>query len=523
MAAFVLSNVVGLFRTMLVGDAFGTDSDLDAFNAAVRVPDLLFNLVAGGALASAFIPAFAGFLDKDEGRAWRLTSAVLNWVVLAALVVSALGALVAPWLVATLVGRGFGPAQQALTVQLMRILLLTPAIFAVSGLLMSVQNARGRFLMPALAPSCYWLGMIFGLLFLSPRMGPLGIFGLAWGALLGALMHLGLQLFGMRGLAAPYTPGLGRDDAAVGEVARRMAPRLLGVGANQLNFLVTATLASYIAGGVSSLDYAWRVFTMPLVVIAQGLAVAALPAFALLVAQGELRQVALRLSDTLRGMLFLAIPATIGLWLLRTPIVAMLFQRGEFGPESTVLVASALGFFAIGLVGHSTVELVSRAFYALGDTHTPVLVAGYTVVVNIILSLALGLGFQRVGWEPVGGLALATSLAVTMEMVVLVRLLRPKLDGIGLAPLIGHGLWRILLSATAMGLAVAVWLWLMADRSPWLVGLGGVVLGGALYGAVAWALGSREARALAAPALARFGHGAAATQRIRRRRFDPPA
>lgn len=520
MAAFVLSNVVGLVRTMLVGAAFGTDPDLDAFNAAVRVPDLLFNLVAGGALASAFIPAFTGFLGKDEGRAWRLTSAVLNWVVLAALTVSVLGALCAPWLVATLVGRGFAPAQQDLTVQLMRILLLTPAIFALSGLLMSVQNARGRFLMPALAPSCYWLGMILGLLFLSPR---LGIFGLAWGATLGALLHLGLQVLGMHGLAAPYTPGLGRDDPAVGEVARRMAPRLLGVGANQLNFLVTATLASYIAGGVSSLDYAWRIFTMPLVVIAQGLAVAALPAFAVLVAEGELRQVALRLSDTLRGMLFLALPATVGLWLLREPIVAMLFQRRAFGPESTVLVASALGFFAIGLVGHSTVELVSRAYYALGDTRTPVLVAGYTVVLNIALSLALGLGFQRVGWEPVGGLALATSLAVTLEMVVLVRLLGPKLGGIGLGPLVGQGLWRMLLAAGLMGLMVAAWLWLTAGRSPWLVGLGGVALGALLYGAAAWGLGSREARALAGPVLARLGQRPWTTDRARRRRFDPPA
>jgi putative peptidoglycan lipid II flippase len=518
MAAFVVSNVVGLVRQMLVSSAFGTSPQLDAFNAALRVPDLLFSLVAGGALASAFVPMFTGLAARgDDARAWRLTSALVNLVFLATLTVSAVTWLAAPWLVTVLVGRGFGPAQQALTVDLMRVLLATPVLFGLSGLLMGVQNARGRFLMPALAPSFYWLGMIIGLVLWAPSRG---IFSLAWGAVLGALLYLGLQIVGMRGVRAPYTPGLGLDDAAVRQVGRLMGPRLLGVGANQLSFLVTTTLASYVAGGVSALDYAWRVFTMPQVVIAQGLAVAALPAFSALVARGELDQVRERLADTLIGMLFLAVPATVGLILLREPIVAMLFERGSFGPESTALVAAALGCFAVGLIGHSTVEIVSRAFYALQDTRTPVLVAGYTVLVNVALSLVLLVAFTRAGRAPVGGLALATSLAVTLEMLTLIWFLRRRLGGVGFAR-IGPALTRMVLASAVMGAVVLGWMALTAAFGPWFVGLGGAILGVGAYFAVALALGSAEARALAVPALERLH----LPPRSRpRRRFDrrPP-
>jgi len=514
MAAFVLSNLIGLVRQMLISDAFGTSRALDAFNAALRFPDLLFSLVAGGALASAFVPAFTGFLTRDEDdRAWRLTSAIFQLVLVAAIVASLIGALVAPWLVAVLVGRGFPPAEQALTVSLMRILLLTPVVFALSGLLMGVQNAHGRFLMPALAPSFYWLGMILGLVLWLPERG---IYGLAWGAVLGALMHLGLQVVGLRGLRAPFSFGFGLADPAVRQVGRLMGPRMLGVAANQVNFLVTTSLASYMAGGVSALDYAWRVFTMPQVVIAQGLAVAALPAFSALVAQGDLGEVRARLADTLRGLLFLAVPATVGMIVLRDPIIAMLFERGAFGADSTRLVAAALGFFAVGLVAHGTVELVSRAFYALQDTRTPVLVAGYTVLVNIVLSLVLGLGFAQAGYPPVAGLALATSVAVTLEMLALAWLLRPRLGGIGWAR-IWPSLWRVLLASAVMAGALVAWLALTAARGPWLVGLGGAIVGLAVYWGVAWALASREARAILVPVREWLTHGPQRRRRMDRR------
>jgi putative peptidoglycan lipid II flippase len=416
-----------------------------------------------------------------------------------------------------LVGRGFDPAQQVLSVDLMRILLVTPVLFGLSGLLMGVQNARGRFLIPALAPTCYWLGMIVGLLLWVPGRG---IYGLAWGAVLGAFMYLGLQVAGLWGQHAPYTPALGLSDPAVRRVGRLMGPRLLGVAANQLAFLVTTVLASYVAGGVSALDYAWRVFTMPQVVIAQGLAVAALPAFSALVARGELDEVRERLADTLIGMLFLAVPATVGLVLLREPIVAMLFQRGSFGPESTAAVAAALGFFSLGLIGHSTVEIVSRAFYALQDTRTPVLVAGYTVLANVALGLGLLLAFTRAGFQPVGGLALATSLAVTLEMVALVVLLRRRLSGIGFAR-IGPAVARMGAAALVMAVLVAGWLALTSGTGPWIIGLGGAVVGVAVYWSAALGLGSPEARAATEALRSRRRRRPVPGPRRHTRRFAP--
>ncbi|MBM2850467.1 MAG: putative peptidoglycan lipid flippase, partial [Anaerolineales bacterium] len=342
MAAFLLSNLVGLLRQILISRAFGTGGDLDAFYVAQRFPDILFNLAAGGALASAFIPTFTGFLTRDDREgAWRLASGVMNLVFLALCATGLLAALFAPALVRHVLAPGFiAEDQQALTVSLLRI------------------NAHQHFTLSALAPTFYWLGMIFGLLVWAPRWG---VYGLAWGAVLGAGLHLAIQLPGLRGLpAVRYWPDLGLRNPAVREVIRLMGPRLLGVAAVQLNFLVSTRLATYMLGGsVSALTYAWQIFTMPQVIIAQSIAIAALPTFSAMVARDEINAMRASLADTLRGILFLALPATVGLLLLSTPVIALLFQRGDFDATSTALVAWALTFFTLGLVSHSVVEIVS--------------------------------------------------------------------------------------------------------------------------------------------------------------------
>ncbi len=489
MAAFALSNAVGLVRQVLIARAFGTGGELDAFLAAQRLPDILFNLAAGGALASAFIPTFTGFLTRDDhAGAWRLASGVMNLVFLILAAASLIAAVFAPAIVAAL--WGFPPEQQALTVRLLRILLLTPAIFGLSGLLMGVLNAHQYFLLPALAPTLLWLGMIFGLVVLSPS---LGIFGLAWGAVLGALLHLAVQLPGLRQLKqARYHRELGRHNPAVREVVRLMGPRLVGVAAVQLNFLVTSSLASFMIGGsVSALTYAWQIFTLPQVVIAQGISIAALPTFSAMAARGALDEMRASLADTLRAILFLALPATVGLLALRAPIVAMLYQGRNFNAESTALVAWALAFFTLGLVSHSVVEIVSRAYYALKDTRTPVVIGAAAMLLNIGLSLALAPLFTRWGLWPHGALALANTLATSLEMVGLVWLMRRRLRGLALARL-WAGLWRTLVASALLAGALALWLPATAGRSPWLVGVGGVVVGGAVYALAAVALRAPE-------------------------------
>jgi len=502
MAAFVLSNLVGLLRQILVARAFGTSPELGAFIVAQRLPDVLFSLVAGGALASAFIPTFTGLLmHNDQPGAWRLASGVLTLVSLVLVAASGLAALLAPWIVSTVLAAGYDAPTQALAVHLLRIQLIAPTIFGLSGLVMGILNAHQHFLLPALAPAMLWVGMIFGLVFLVPG---LGIDGLAWGYVLGAGLHLAVQLPGLVRLAqasaARYTPGLGLDNPVVRQVARLMGPRLLGVAAVQLNFVVTTNLASFMLldrlDAVSALTYAWQIFTMPQVIVAQAIAIAALPAFSAMVARGDLAAMRASLAETLRGILFLALPATVGLLALRTPIIAMLFERGDFTAESTALVAAALAGYTLGLASHSVVEIVSRAYYALHDTRTPVAIGTAAMLLNIGFSLLLAPLFTRWGLPPLGGLALANTLATTLEMLALLVYMRRRLGGLGLARM-APGLARTAVATLLLGLSLALWLYFSAPLAAgpygaWIMGVGGVLMGGGVYAAAAVALGAPE-------------------------------
>jgi putative peptidoglycan lipid II flippase len=494
MAAFVLSNLIGLVRQNLIARAFGTGPEIDAFNIANQFPTLLFSLIAGGALASAFIPTFTEFLEKgDQPGAWRLASSIVNLVLLLLVAASLLAAVFASQLVHYVLAPGFGPSQQALTTALLRIMLFSPAIFGVSGLLMGILNSHQVFLLPALAPSMYWIGMILGVLLFVPGMG---IYGLAWGVVLGAILHLGIQLPALLQVRGRYFPILGLDLPAVGEVGRLMAPRLLGVAVVQLNFLVNVRLASgQPEGSATAIAVAWMVVTMPQVAIAQAIAIAALPTFSAQVARGEITQMRASLAATLRAVVLLSLPASLGLILLRDPVVALLFQYGKFDAHSTDLVAWALLWYAAGLVGQSVVEILSRAFYSLHDTKTPVIVGATAMSLNIVFSVLFSAIFTRIGWMPHGGLALANSLATALEMIGLMVLMRRRLNGLD-----GSRVAAGILQAGAATLAMCLALWAWTTRFPglpvWVEAAGGVAIGGVIYGVGVLTLGVQEARSL---------------------------
>lgn len=480
MLAFVLSQLVGLARYILIGDRFGTQAENDAFLAGIRLTDLVFNLVAGGALASAFVPTFTGFLaHRDSTGAWRLASAIVNLVLLVLAGLALLSAIFAPFIVRTILAPKFPPEQQALTVALLRVMLPSAVIFGVSGLVMGVLNAHQSFLLPALAPSMYSLGIIFGVLVLSPR---LGIFGPAWGVVIGASLHLLLQLPALFRLAGRrYFPTLGWRFPAVHEVIRLMGPRLVGVAAVQINFLVNTNLASGIEGGITGITYGFAIMYMPLAAIAQSIATASLPTFSAQVARGGTEEMRASLASALRSILLLSFPAAVGLILLREPLIATLYQRGSFTAHSTQLAAWALLWYATGLVGFSLVEVISRAFYALHDTRTPVILVTASVGLNILLSYLFTSLFARWGWMPHGGLALANSLATTLEMFGLLVLMRRRLGGLHAKALLA-GLGQAILGAGVMGLGLWFWLVAMLNQPDWLITLGGVVIGGGLYG-----------------------------------------
>jgi putative peptidoglycan lipid II flippase len=501
MVAFALSNLVGLVRQILITQAFGTGSAIDAFYAASTYPDLIFSLVAGGALSSAFIPTFTSFLVKrDQDGAWKLASSITNLILLVLIGLSVLSAVLAPQIIRYVLAPEFPVTEQALAASVLRVLLIAPAIFGVSGLLMGILNAHQRFLLPALAPSMYWLGMIFGLLFLVPSMG---IFGLAWGAVLGATLHLAVQVPDLLRLPGRfYLPSLGLDNSSVREVGRLIAPRLLGVAVVQINFVVNVIIASGLpVGSLSAIRNAWQVMTVPEVVIAQAIAIAALPTFSAQSARGATNEMRTSLAATLRGVLLLSLPASLGLILLRRPLIVLLFQRGAFSAHSTDLVAWALLWYAAGLIGHNMVEILSRAFYALHDTKTPVFVGAAAMSLNVIFSFAFARLFTQLGWMPHGGLALANSFATALEMTVLFLLMRRRLSGVDGLHLL-HGFMKAALATLAMCLAVAFWLHI---RGPaWFVGLGGVALGGLVYFLVIWALKVPELTMLIAGVARRF-------------------
>lgn len=525
MAAFLGSKVVGLLRARAISFEFGASMEYDAYVAAFRVPDMLFALFAGGALVSAFLPVFSDYLahDDDEG-AWRLASSVTNLVFLTTLALSALAFLFAPSLVAAL-APGFDAAQQALTVQLMRIVLLSTLIFSLSGIQMGELNALQHFLTPALAPIVYNLGILFGALFLAPR---LGIYGLAWGVVLGALGHLLIKLPALLRRGFRWWPILELGDRGVRLVLWLMWPRVLSLATVYFVRLVEVRLASQIiVGSLSALDYAWLLSQMPQTILGTAIATVAFPTLAELAALGrtaDLRRIAV---DALRIMLVLSVPAAIALWVLAGPVVAALLVTGAFDADAAAATAFALRMFAIGLVGHVTLEIVMRLYYAQKDTITPLGIATFAMVLNIALAylfvsllaprglemaaaLDLPAAWQaalaslqsRFGRYAVGGIALANSIAVSLEVLLALWILRRRLGGMQGGELLGL-LARVLLAGAAM--ALAMWAALAALpvlpapgplSSPFVNGLlragVGALIGGLVYGAAAWALRVEE-------------------------------
>lgn len=494
MVLFAASRALGLLREVVVGATFGTSTAYDAYLAAERIPRMLFTLIAGGALGSAFIPTFTSYFARSDPRGgWRLASAVVNLLLVALSVATALAWVAAPTLVGTVLAPGFPADQQALAAGLMRTMLIAPLFFGISGVVMGILNARQHFLLPALAPSFLNLSLIGAAWFLAPLIG---VRALALGYVGGAVLHLAVQLPGLPRVGARYFPSLTLRDPGVREVLRLMAPRVLGLAAVELNFLVNTNLASRLgAGAVSALNYAWLMMLLPQGVFAQAVATAAFPTLADQAARGERAAMRASLSATLRAVFFITLPATVGLLMLRRPLVALLFERGAFEEASTEAVSWALAFYALGLIGHAGVEIVVRAFYALHDTWTPVWVGGLAMALNVGLSLALMPLFSWAGLPEHAALALANSSATLLEMGGLLILLRPRLGGLE-----GHALARLAvrsgLAAMAMAAVLATFQRLLPAAAALVVGGGGVVLGAGTYLAVAALVGADELRAI---------------------------
>jgi putative peptidoglycan lipid II flippase len=492
--AFVVSRLLGVVRDAVINFYFDIDSlEANAYLIASRFPETIFYIIAGGALGSAFIPTFSAYFTRDDSAGgWRLFAAVANLITVITMIVAGMTALLAPQII-TLFYRDLMRSEPELldmTVILLRVMLLSPIIFGISGVIMAALNARQHFLLPAVAPIIYNLGIIVGALVFAPN-----VLGLAVGTVAGSLGHLLIQLPALRRQKAGYVFIFSIRDPGVVQVLRLMAPRVLGLSFGQLNHLVMQFLAqSMIIGSIPALTYGWRIMVMPQGIIGQALGIAAFPTFSTLAAEQAIDEMRRILAGTLRLILFLSLPAMVLMVVLRLPLISLLFERGEFDAESTTYVAWALLFLAPSLAGLAAIEIISRAFYALKDTWTPVLVGGFQLAMMIGLGLWLGyLVFPGFGWLALGGLALAYSISTYLETAVLLWLLRRKMAGIG-----GHqlldGLWRMGLAGGLM--LVVCWLaGLQLDSTGVLLQISvASLIGGLAYLVASWLLGVVEVR-----------------------------
>ena len=495
---FLGSRLLGVARTAAIADAFGASPELDAYWVAFRVPDLIFQLLAGATLGSAFIPVFARIHRRaGPDAAWALASNALT-IVLAATAALCLAALaLAPLLVplfAPGLGEDIGRGEEltAEAVRLTRIMLLSPLLLAVSGMITGVLNARQQFLLPALAPMLYNLGIIAGALALTGRWGvDWGVGGLAAGVVAGSAAHLLIQLPGLAREGMRYRWRFDFDDGPTREVARLMGPRVIGLAAAQVNFAVTTTFfASRVgASAISNLTFAWLIANLPVALFGMALATAAFPRLAQQAADTDARALVETVSRVLRTVLFLSVPAALGLALLREPATTVLLERGAFGAGDSAVTAAALGFFCLGIVPQAAVEIHSRGFYALGDTRTPVILTVGAVVVNIILSALL---WERFGVE---GLAAALAISSWLEWIFLYWLYALRTGSTGAALRDLHAIARIALAGAAMALFLGVVLPAIDERgvaASWVTTLAGALAGGAVYLAVSLLLRVRE-------------------------------
>jgi len=398
---FGVDKLMGVLRTVIIGRQFGLSEELDVFNAANNLPDLLFALISGGALAIAFIPVLTEILSK-EGResAWRLFSQVANLAFIVTAVLAVVVGLLAGPLVRGQLGiaPGFTPEQQDLAVQLMRLNLISTLIFSISGLVMAGLQANQHFLLPALAPLLYDAGQIFGAVILAPEEGlhiagfrlpafGLGINGLVYGVIIGAALHLLIQIPGLIKFKFKWSSKINFRDESLRKVLCLMGPRLVSMVFIQLIFLARDNLASRLpVGSVTALSYGWWIQQVPETLIGTAIATALLPTLSEHIAAGEKKAFKDTIERSLRVMIALSLPIAVILSLASLPLIQTAFG---FSLDEAQMILWATQGYLIGLLGHCVVELGVRSFYAKQNAKIPMLVSGMGLLLYIGLAVLL--------------------------------------------------------------------------------------------------------------------------------------
>ena len=428
--ATITSRILGLVRDTVLAYFFGAGDENDAFRIASRIPNLVRDLFAEGAVSAAFVPTFTRHLTlHGRERSWRLASSVINALLLVTGAIALLGMLFADPLV-RMFASDFSavPGKLELTVFLTRMVFPFLSLVAIAAVLMGMLNSLGHFFVPALSPAMFNVAVIMlalGLIPIAPSIGLQPITVAALATLIGGVAQLAIQWPPLVKEGFRYQPVLDVKDEGLRRVLLLMGPGTIGMAATQINVLVNSVLATgQGTGAVSWLDFAFRLMYLPIGLFGVSIATAATPTISRMVAERDFGRIRSTLADGLGLMMFLNLPATIGLILLAQPIVAMIFEHGNFTASDTMATAAALQLYAIGLVGYSIVRIISPTFYALGRSRIPVTVSAASVIVNIALNVTL---VRIMGYR---GLALGTSITAIVNASIQLLLLRREIHGL---------------------------------------------------------------------------------------------
>jgi len=467
MAAQMVSRILGFLRESLMAGFFGQSGVTDAYNTAFVLPDLLYWLLVGGVLSAAFIPVFSEFIAKgNEDEGWRVVSSVVNLIFLTLGVLVLLGLFFTPQFI-RLVVPGFASENMVLATHLTRILLIQPLFMALSGLTMGVLNSYKIFWPSALGTVLYNACIIFfGTVFADPAK-PESVSGFAFGVVVGALVSFAVQIPALRRVGIRYYPMIDLNHPGVRLIGALAVPIILSYSLNQIQVVVNNNLGSLLfPGSITSVWYSYRLFQLPVGIFALAIAVATFPTMteqAALKRWDDFRQT---LSNAIRMVIFITLPISVGMIVLRFPLIRVLFQHGQFSVDDTLTMAIPLFYFSLGISSQAVIQILPRAFYALQDTWTPVILGIIAMVVNILAMYIL------IGPLAHGGLAFATTIAAFVNMLLLFYLLRKrlgKMDG-----------WAMFWTSTkslvaSILMAVVIWVW-----SEWLTPLAGVRTFGSL-------------------------------------------
>ncbi|NCN25037.1 murein biosynthesis integral membrane protein MurJ [Candidatus Falkowbacteria bacterium CG10_big_fil_rev_8_21_14_0_10_37_14] len=420
----LLSRILGVLRDRMLAGHFGVGDELDIYYAAFRIPDLLFNLLVLGALSAGFIPVFTGLIgmfnyDKMSKEANDLVSAIINWLSLVLIGLGFLGFIFAPWLL-KIITPGFGPEKLAMTVQLTRVMFLSPILLGLSSVLGGVLQSYKKFFVYSLAPIFYNLGIIAAVIFAVPIYG---VYALAWGVVIGAGLHLLVQVPAVWQLGWRWHWSLPWTDKNVLKIFKMTTARTLSLAINQINLIVTTSLASLLAvGSLTVFNLANNLQSFPIGIFGISFAIAVFPALSACAFNRQ--QLIERFSKTFRQIMFFMIPAT-GLFIaLRSQIVRVALGSGQFNWEHTQLTMDAMALFAVSFFAQATIPLLVRVFYARHDSKTPFYVGLVSVVVNIAGAWWFGQSMGAIG------LAAAFSVSSIVNFIMLWLVLRTELENL---------------------------------------------------------------------------------------------